>query len=252
LQFCRYVPLVAELGATVVLEVQKPLLDLFRSLPGVTRLIATGEALPDFDYQTPLMSLPLAFKTTLATVPTGLPYLAADQESVSQWRDRLGPKAKTRVGLVWSGGFRADQPELWTTNERRNLPLQKLAPLRDIDCEFYSLQKGEPAETELSETIKRGWDGPDIIDLTNSIRGFSDTAAFIANLDLVISVDTSTAHLTAAMDLPLWTLNRFDIDWRWANNSAWYPKASVYIQPSPGDWDSVIQDVTRDLKKIAS
>jgi hypothetical protein len=230
IQFCRYAKLSADLGAKVVLEIYKPLLSLFAPLDGVTQLVARGNDLPSFDYHCPLMSLRLAFKTVLSNIPANTPYLKADAEKSLFWREKLGAKNKPRVGLVWSGGFRPNQPELCAVNRRRNIPLAKLAALKNPDIEFYSLQKGEAAETELAELMPDHWDGPRIIDITGLLDDFSDTAALIENLDLVISVDTSTAHLAGALGKPVWILHRFDTCWRWLldrTDGPWYPTARL-------------------------
>jgi hypothetical protein len=200
------------------------------------------------------MSLPLALKTTLATVPRASSYLTADPEKVSWWRDRLGRKSKKRVGLVWSGGFRPDQPQSWPVNQRRNIPLQKLAPLENPEIDFYSLQKGQPAESELAELESQKWGGPRIFDFSGDLADFSDTAALIENLDLVISVDTSTAHLAGALGKPVWVLNRFDTCWRWlldGDDSPWYPTLKLYRQPDAGNWDEVVLAVKRDLARMS-
>jgi tetratricopeptide (TPR) repeat protein len=253
IQFCRYIPMLAPLGATVIFEVPGPLMQLLTGLAGVTRLISRGTALPHFDYHCPLMSLPLAFRTTLATVPASVPYLAVDAERRRHWCGKLGPRRKPRVGLVWSGGFRPDQPEVWSVNGRRNIPLAKLAALRDSDIEFYSLQKGQPAESELAQLNALHWEGPRLIDCAGELHDFADTAALIEQLDLVISVDTSTAHLAGALGKPVWILNRFDTCWRWLldrTDSPWYPTARLYRQAGPGDWDSAIERLSVDIKQL--
>ena len=248
LQFCRYVPLVAQLGAKVILEVQAPLIGLLKDLSGISTLVARGDALPAFDYQCPLMSLPLAFQTTLESIPATVPYLSANPNKVCLWQDRLGPKTKPRVGLVWNGGHRQEQPELWNVNQRRNLPLEQIARLQSLDMEFYSLQKGNPAESELKAKQASVW--PSIINYANDLKDFTDTAALMQCMDLIISVDTSCAHLAGALGKPVWILNRFDSCWRWLlerEDSPWYPTAKLYRQKTPGDWDGVIERVARDL-----
>ena len=197
-----------------------------------------------------MLSLPLAFGTTLETIPANIPYLKANAEKSLFWQEKLGEKTKPRVGLVWSGGFRPNQPEVWSVNRRRNIPLAKLAALKNSDIEFYSLQKGQPAESELAELMRDNWDGPPIIDFTNLLNDFSDTAALVKNLDLVIAVDTSIAHLAGALGKPVWMLNRFDTCWRWLldrTDSPWYPTARLYRQEKAGDWDTVVQRVKTDL-----
>ncbi len=253
LQFSRYAKQVADLGATVILEVGAPLARLMASLEGVSRVVVRGERLPTFDYHCPLMSLPLAFRTTLATIPAQVPYLASDPAKTRYWKDKLGPWTRPRVGLVWSGGVLPDRPD-WSVHSRRNVPLAKLAPLRTAQISFYSLQKGEPAESELRELQAGGWQGPALIDFTASLHDFSDTAALMANLDLVISVDTSSVHLAGALAKPVWVMNRFDTCWRWLlhrTDSPWYPTARLYRQQRAGDWDEVVARIRVDLSRMA-
>jgi tetratricopeptide (TPR) repeat protein len=251
IQFCRYAQPVAELGARVILEAPGALVTLLRSLGGVTQIVAQGETLPAFDYYCPLLSLPLALKTSLATVPAGVPYLRSPAERRRDWQERLGERRGPRVGLVWSGGFRANLPQLWSGNDRRNVPLAALAALQLPDIEYYSLQKDR--QSELAGLAAGNWRGPPIVDLTGDISDFADTAAFIEQLDLVISVDTATAHLAGALGKPVWILNRFDTCWRWLlhrSDSPWYPTARLYRQESPGDWSGVLRRVHRDLAAL--
>ena len=252
LQFCRYAQKVSDLGARVILEAPRPLLTLLQTIEGVEQLVASGSALPTFDYHCPLMSLPLAFNTDLSTIPSSKRYITSNSRKVAEWQARLGKKTKFRVGLVWSGGFRPDQPEVWGVNSRRNIKLSALAPLRNEGLEFYSLQKGQPAESELAELKTFAWDGPEIIDFTSQLADFSDTAALIENLDLVISVDTSTAHLVGALGKPVWILNRVDTCWRWLldrEDSPWYQSVRLFRQQKVGDWDSVVEEVRQALQK---
>ena len=252
LQFCRYAKLVAELGARIILEVQSPLQSLLTSLEGVAQVLAHGDALPAFDFHCSLMSLPFAFKTTLATIPAQTRYLRSDDTKVRDWRERIGEGGRRRIGLVWSGGFRPDHPELWPVNGRRNIPLKKFARLYRPEVEFYSLQKGQPAESELADLSLDDWGGPKPLDYTDLLSDFSDTAALVENLDLIIAVDTSTAHLAGALGKPVWLLNRFDTCWRWLldrADSPWYPTMRLYRQPRAGDWDAVIEAVESDLSR---
>jgi tetratricopeptide (TPR) repeat protein len=245
LQFCRYVRQVVERGGRVLLEVPGSLVTLMRCLPGVERVFGAGEPLPAFDLHCPLLSLPLAFRTTLTMIPTSVPYLRCDTDRVRAWESRLGERRKLRVGLVWSGGTRPGQPECWTINAQRNLPPASLASLPHEAIEFFSLQKGESAQEQ--------WQGPPLRDFTHLLTDFSETAALIENLDLVISVDTSTAHLAGALGKPVWILNRFNTCWRWLldrSDSPWYPSARIYRQTSPGDWDEVVGRVQQDLRVL--
>jgi tetratricopeptide (TPR) repeat protein len=255
LQFCRYAKRVAALGARVLVEVQRPLATLLKSLEGPEEILIRGDPLPPHDYQTPLMSLPYAFRTSLATIPADIPYLKADPTKVEYWRERLGPHRKLRVGLVWSGEIRPWCPNS-PGNTWRNIPLAMLAPLRNPGVEFYTLQKGERPEAELAALLARGWDGPELIDHTGECnRDFSDTAAFIEALDLVITVDTSVAHCAGALGKPVWIINRFNTDWRWfldRTDTPWYPSATLYRQERMGTWEGVVQRVTRDLCRAAT
>ena len=246
LQFSRYVSMVKEKGATVILAVEKALGRLMLNLEGVDVLIVNGDPFPPFDYYISILSLPLALGTDSIEKIPNKTYLKPYEEDVAYWQKKLGPKTKKRVGIVWSGGFRPDQPEVWAVNERRNIALSKLLPLKLDNIELYSLQKGEPAVTELKES--KDWDG--LIDHTEEFHDFADTAAFIECLDLVICVDTSTAHVAGAMGKQVWMLNRFDTCWRWFTDRAdspWYPSFKLYRQPKLGDWETVIQNVKKDL-----
>ncbi len=269
LQFCRYAAEVAALGATVLLEVPAALMRLLAGVGGVSQLIEEGSPLPSFDLHCPLLSLPLAFGTRLETIPGKTPYLFADAAGVQKWCARVkGGEVKAdevkadeakqhqakehgvnalKVGLVWAGGHRPHVPELRKNDARRSITLQHLSPLLDVpNVQFYSLQMGNAAR-EVKSTAS-------IIDFTDDLYDFADTAALIANLDLVISVDTSTAHLAGAMNSPVWILNRFDTCWRWLlerDDSPWYPSATLFRQPSLGDWDSVIAKVRDALRARA-
>ncbi len=250
IQFCRYVRWVSDLGANVILHVQPPLYSLLHSLTAPVHIVTPAHDLPHFDYRCPLMSLPWAFKTTLSSIPARVPYLYAEREKIRDWEALLGERHKRRVGLVWSGGFRPHQPQFWSIDRRRNIRLQELAVLKHPDIEFYSLQKGEPAESELANLISGGWAGLELRDFTAHLHDFSDTAALIENLDLVISVDTAVAHLAAALGKPTWILNRFDSCWRWLADrvdSPWYPTVRLYKQGAFGDWSGVVERVRRDL-----
>ena len=217
-------------------------------------MTTTGiEPAEPYDCYCPLMSLPHAFETTLETIPNSIPYIPSDPAKTKYWANKLGKKDKMRIGIVWSGGFRPDQPEVWATNTRRNLPLEKLRVFKDIDAQFYSLQKGDPAESELVEALKNGWEGPQIINHASELNDFTDTAALIENLDLVIAVDTSTAHLAAALGKPTWILNRFDTCWRWLQereDSPWYPSVRLYRQKQQGDWDGVLSHLKQELMRM--
>jgi len=254
LQFCRYSSLVKKLGARVLLEVPKSLKELLKDLEGVDELIEAGKQLPTFDYHCPLLSLPLAFKTKLDTIPFSKAYLKADQNKIKYWQKRIGNLDGLKVGLVWNGGFRPDQPELWTLNARRNIPLNTLTQtFRFINVNFFSLQKGDPAESEIRGHEIEYWPSGNFFNFADDLVDFSDTAALISNMDLVIAVDTSTAHLAAALGKSTWILNRFDTCWRWLrdrNDSPWYESVKLYRQGEDRHWAPVLELVARDLIEL--
>lgn len=255
IQFCRYAKLVAELGAKVILEVQHPLVNLLKDLDGVSQIIAMGDPLPAFDYQCPLMSLPLAFNTLTENIPTKIPYIKAISVKEEYWKIKLKTTQKLKVGLVWNGGFGPNLLELWGVNERRNIPLALIAKVNISSVDFYSLQKGEPSESELAQSGDQYWQSYNFHNYVSKLEDFSDTAALIANLDLIISVDTSTAHLAAAMGKPVWLLNRFDTCWRWMldkDDSPWYPTVKLYRQEKMNDWNSVIEKIKSDLERLVN
>jgi len=193
------------------------------------------------------MCLPRLFGTTLETIPAETPYLFADRAKVELWAERLaGEPAARKVGLVWAGNSREHNPGAQAVDRRRSVRLQKYAPLAATDgVRFFSLQKGEPAAQASDPPA-----GMSLIDLTAELADFSDTAALIANLDLVITVDTSVAHLAGALAKPVWILSRFDGCWRWLNgreDSPWYPTARLFRQADPGDWTSLFQKLAGQL-----
>ena len=251
LQFCRYAPLLAERGATVNILTRSPLLRLFRRLSGVETVRTFGDPIPETDYVCSLMSLPAAFGDTLETVPAAAPYLSADPADVKAWADRLSDLKGLRIGLVWSGGRRAHVDGPGSVNSRRNIPLARLLRLPKDGVNYVSLQIGEPDERAADLEVLTNWSGPTLFDPTESLRDFADTAALIANLDLVISVDTAVVHLAGALDKEVWLLNRYDTCWRWMqdrDDSPWYPKLRQYRQLTDGDWDSVVDRVSHDLR----
>ena len=251
LQFCRYVPLVAERAAHVVLEVQKPLCELVSTLRGAAQIVSTDDVLPDFDIHCPLLSLPPVFGTRLEAIPSQTPYLSTAPHKRNTWRDRLSNHQRPRIGLVWSGGSRKHQLHLPGANlidRQRSLQFDQLEPiLRVRGCGFYSLQKGDDATAQLhNSALPHG-----VIDWSAEFHDFSDTAALLENLDLVISVDTSVAHLAGALGKPFWLLNRYNTCWRWLldrEDSPWYPTARLFRQDAMREWDPVIARVATALQ----
>ena len=246
LQFCRYARCVREQGAEVILEVHPALKRLLRGLEGASRVISRDDPTPHVELQCPLLSLPLALGTTLETIPASQRYLHADPELIERWRVRLGERRGFRVGLVWSGGFRANEPENWSATARRSIEPRSLGALEHPRIEYVSLQKGAPPQAA---------PGLRMIDQTRGLSDFAETAALIGNLDLVISVDTAAAHLAGALGKPTWILSRFDGCWRWLLNrddSPWYPSVRLFRQPRPGSWDEVLRQVRDELSRLVA
>jgi tetratricopeptide (TPR) repeat protein len=239
IQFLRYVPLVAARGARIVLEIDRALHELCSGQPGSARIIPKGDALPAFDFHCPLSSLPLAFDTTLNTIPQATPYLSAG-DNAGSWKQRLGSMKSPRIGLVWAGNPNHNN------DRNRSIPLEMLYPLLNVEAQFFSLQK----EVRSSDrAILR--DAAEIIDLGQELGSFVETAAIIENLDLLISVDTSVAHLAGALGRPVWILLPYVPDWRWQlirTDSPWYPTARLFRQSETRDWPSVVDQAVAALQ----
>ncbi|MHB8284179.1 MAG: tetratricopeptide repeat protein [Caulobacteraceae bacterium] len=247
LQFCRYAPLIT--GGRVVMEVQAPLVELMTTLGGGIEVIARGDPAPAFDVQCPLVSLPRAFGTRLETIPARIPYLSVDPVRRAIWRARLAPLEGLKVGLVWAGGARPDQPATNAVNARRSMTLAAMAPLGGVaGVSFVSLQKGQPAEAEALSPPE----GLALLEFADDLHDFADTAALTATLDLVISVDTAVVHLAGALGKPVWMLNRYDTCWRWLlgrEDSPWYPSLRQFRQAEAGNWAAVVDDVAAALRR---
>lgn len=241
IQFCRYAASVRARGARVVLEVARPLVRLLGSLEGVDAPITRGDPLPAFDFHCPLMSLPRAFATTLESVPAKIPYLAPPPEVATAWSRRLARDRAWRVGLAWAGR------RTHAHDRARSLSLERLdGVLAAPGVSFYSLHH------ELGEQdAQRAAAAPNLAHFGDELAGFDSAAGLIAQLDLVISVDTSLAHLAGALGRPLWLLLAYTPDWRWLldrDDSPWYPSARLFRQRSPGDWDEVLGRVADELR----
>lgn len=239
LQFCRYASLVAQRGAKVILEVPGSLVGLLASLEGVAEVVASGAPLPVFDYHCPLMSLPRAFKTTVATIPAPGSYLKSDANKVAHWQRRLGQRRAPRIGLVWTGNPRNPR------DRDRTIPLELLARGLPKGFQYVSLQK------ELTDSDRKTLQAqPHMLEFSAELQDFTDTAALCQCMDLVISVDTSVAHLSGALGQPTWILLAFAADWRWLldrSDSPWYSTAKLYRQSRPRDWIDVLDQVVADL-----
>ena len=243
LQFVRYVPLVAERVGRVVLRVPVSLHSLLGCLASArVTLMTQDQPLPPHDYQCPLMSLPLAFASTPRSVPCRMSYLGVPQAHTEKWRTLLGARhmpARPRIGFAWAGGQRH------LNNSTRDMPLTALLPLLEIEAEWFSLQK---QVTEADSATLHQY--PQIARWEQHLADFSDTAALVSELDLIISVDTSVAHLAGALGKPVWLLLRKAGEWRWqldGMRSVWYPQHRLYRQSSHGDWSAAVQQVKADL-----
>src|SRR5579875_2479224 len=245
LQFLRYLPLVAARGGRVVLEVQPPLKPLLDGITGAVQVAAAGEALPAFDLYCPLMSLPHAVGTTLATIPPPFDVTAGAATRRDAWQARLADLAPPRIGLVWAGS------RSHKNDRRRSLPLAGLAPLLALQgLRFVSLQKALRAgDAELLRRL------PAVTHLGDRLGDFADAAAAVAALDLVITVDTAIAHLAGSLGVPCWVMLPFAADWRWLlgrADSPWYPSLRLFRQPAPGAWDAVVAQIRDALVEAAA
>jgi hypothetical protein len=242
IQFARYLPMLAARGARVLLVVEDALHPLLSGLPGVSACFPRSAAnnLPPFDMHCPMMRLPLAFGTRLDTIPAAIPYLPAPaSDRVRVWEDRLGAHDRLRVGLVWSGslGHKNDH--------NRSSSLRAFSAMLDVDAAFVSLQKDPRPDDKLVLGERR-----EVVDLTVHLTDFMETAALISCLDLVITVDTSVAHLAGALGCPTWILLPYLPDWRWLldrDDSPWYPTVRLFRQQESRDYAPVIDRMRAEL-----
>jgi hypothetical protein len=242
IQMIRYVDLVKNRGGRVLVATLQPLLRLFSSMSGAELVFNEADPYPPFEVHAPLLSLPRIFGTTLQDVPANVPYVHPQPELVKQWSQRTGKHAGLTVGLCWAG-----KPS-HQDDHNRSIPLATLAPLQNIPgVRFVRLQMGPTAFPPSS-------DFP-MLDFTSELSDFADTAGLLANLDLVISVDTATAHLAGALGRPTWTLLPFVADWRWMAGRAdtpWYPSMRLFRQAARRDWGGVIHIIHRELAILAA
>jgi len=244
LQFVRYLPMVKARGGTVIFETIKPMMRLFKDLAGVDELVEVSqrEQADRNDFYIPLLSLPGIFQSSPETIPNRIPYLKADKSMVDRWKARLADTG-FRVGLVWAGTI---------TDPRRSIPLARFRQISRVsEVRLYGLQKGISAEQIEVEGVPEGME---ITNFGQEFADFADTAAAIDNLDLIISIDTSVAHLAGAMGKPVWLLLPFAPDWRWLidrEDSPWYPTMRLYRQQRPGDWDAVFKKISIDLHRLS-
>jgi hypothetical protein len=245
IQFARYIPMLSARGARVILVVESQAQRLLARLSGVCECLSfPANALPAFDMHCPIGSLPLAFGTRLETIPAATPYLPPPPKAeISSWEERLGPHDGLRIGLAWSGN--PSHPN----DRNRSMPLRTMSRVLEFDATFVSLQKKpKPDDEALLEEL-------DMLDVAKHLHDLSDTAALIERLDLVITVDTSVAHLSAALGRPTWILLPHTPDYRWLlgrNDSPWYPTVRLFRQPKTGDYDQVIKHVMDELPGFAA
>jgi tetratricopeptide (TPR) repeat protein len=247
LQFIRYAPLVAERGGRVILGCAPELSRLLGGFRGVAQVAPMDQPLPRFDVQSPLMSLPMVFGTDLSSIPATIPYLFPEPALVEDWKRRIETKERAfKIGLAWAGNPKNPRDGL------RSIGLSQLSPLAQASKKaaiyFHSLQKGQAAAQVPPPGIS-------LMDWSQDLHDFAETAALIANLDLVITVDTAVAHLVGAMGKPVWLLLRFVPDWRWLMNredSPWYPTMRLFRQTSPGDWSGAIQNGSEALAALVN
>jgi tetratricopeptide (TPR) repeat protein len=238
IQFCRYVSVVQALGAKVLLVVPPSLVPLLKTLDGVDQVLGPDEPISDFDYYCPLMSLPLAFRTTLTTIPTPKAYLHANESRSGFWAAKLPQTGRKRVGIAWSGS---------TTNKSRSLPLAEFISHLPRHLDYVCLQK------DVTDAERDILSHANMVCFNQDIAHFGDTAALCGLMDMVISIDTSAAHLSGAMGKPTWVLLPHLPDWRWLLNRSdtpWYPSMRLYRQEEAGVWDSVLQRVTHELGQL--
>ncbi len=243
LQFCRYVPFVLETGARVLFEVQASVYGLMKQIINPECLIKQGDQIPDFDLHCPLISIVHCLRSSVARIPSRQSYLTAEEATRNKWSSVLGQRVKPRIGYVWSGNVHHHNDFF------RSIPLQTFLPYlislsQDFDC--ICLQKEfRTGELELLAQVP-GWR-----DFSVGIVDFEDTAALCELVDLVITVDTSVAHLAAALGRPTWVMLPFAPDWRWLlerDDSPWYPSVKLYRQKSISNWNSVLDPLTLDIK----
>ena len=247
-QFIRYAQEVKKLGATVILQAAQELKPLLSRCPYLDQIISKGETLPHLDYYTSLLSLPSIFKTTITTVPTTIPYLYADPDLVEEWRKSFTQEKKLKIGLCWQADLTndANRPLL----ARRSIPLELFEQLAQLpNITLYSLQKGAHSSFEASFLHPFG------SELDTDHGRFMDTAALIQNLDLVITVDTSIAHLAGALGKPTWVILPFKADWRWMTNqddTPWYPSMKLFRKEKEAGWELVIEKIGNELEHVTN
>lgn len=244
IQFVRYAPLVAARGGRVILEAYAEVRPLLGRLPGVAAILSRGEALPRFDLHCSLLSLPLAFRTEMDSIPATVPYLTVPEERIAFWRRQLGPRRGLRVGIAWAGNPRHRD------DKRRSIPFERFSalPAAFPEVSFHVLHTDpRPGEQEAAAKFAN------VHDHSRRLRDLGDTGALLMLMDLVIAVDTAVVHLAGALARPAWLLLPRVADWRWLqerDDSPWYPTVELFRQPARGDWDSVLATAAARLREM--
>ncbi|MGA9948232.1 MAG: tetratricopeptide repeat protein [Xanthobacteraceae bacterium] len=244
INFARYAPLVAALGATVILDVPSPLKEIAASVPGIALVLEDGEPAPPVDFYCPLMSLPLAFQTEIGTIPANIPYIRPHAERLAKWRARLPRNGRLRIGLCWAGS------SAHLNDNNRSIAIERFAGILSLsNLDFISVQK------EVSEPQAAFLRQHRVVELGQDFENFADTAAALAELDLLISVDTSVAHLAGAMGKAVALLLPLPAEWRWLldrSDSPWYPTMRLFRQTAIGDWDGPLAQLHEELGTVAA
>jgi Flp pilus assembly protein TadD len=249
IQFARYIPMVKERGGSIALECRESLIRLFGGFPGVEQLVPEGAPLPKFDVHAPLMSLPFIFKTTFESIPAEVPYLNPDPKLVEKWRESLGSVSEFKVGIAWQG----NPNHKW--DRHRSIPLSRFESIAEVPgIRLFSLQRNQGVE-QIRTNMRKV---PLQLLLEDSLAdrtAWAEAAAIVANLDLMITVDTATAHLAGALGVPTWVLLSKASDWRWLldrSDSPWYPTMRLFRQEQLGEWDTVFEAVAQALEEFSA
>ena len=242
IQFCRYIPLLVAQGAHVALVVTPALKNLMSTLPCEVSLYSDGDTLPGYDFHFPLLSLPLALNTTLASLPNKVPYLAVTPAKRDEWKEKVGVSARPKIGVIWNGAV------INPNDRHRSMSLQALVPLLAENYSFHCLQKEiRPQDQAILHKLPQ-------LQL-HELSDFTDTAALIEQMDIVISVCTSVGHLAGALNKPLWMMLTKYADWRWLeqrSDSPWYPSARLFRQQTNDDWSNVVNQIIITLNSTFS
>ena len=244
IQFCRYIELLSNLGANIIFEVEKPLIKLMTSLKVNFKIVSKNDKLPEFDCHCPLLSLPLAFKTNINNIPSATPYLYANFEAVKYWGNKINKK-KYNIGICWNGSS-------FSNDEERSILLKEFSNISNLkNINLFSLQKNDGLDQITKNLTKMNIQN--FSENLDKKGAFLDSAAIIKNLNLVITIDTSIAHLAGALDCNVWVILKYIPDWRWMldrNDSPWYKKMKLFRQSKSNDWSEPIKKIESELKCI--